>query len=106
MSTEPRKVTLPARNMDDSGLFTQEVGAWALSDKQLCGLVDRLRVMGYRRTLEVEFRFMTIGDGTGERGFTRFLPKFREKEATVITDTPDHDRIIHSSIQFITIEVE
>ena len=59
---------------------------WTLIDKQLCGLVDRLRAAGYRHTLEAELRLTGIRDDPGKYYFTEFLPEFREKGLVTITD--------------------
>ena len=66
-------------------------------DKQLCGLVDRLRAVGYRHTLEVELRLMAIVDDSGECEFANFLPNFREKGNVTIVDTVYGYRILHFS---------
>ena len=83
-STELRKVIFAATHMD-GWAFAQETEAWTLVDKQLCGLVDRLRAMGYRHTLEVELR---LGRSPGKDGFTKFLPEFKEKGVVIITLCP------------------
>ena len=83
--------------MDHREGFTQQVGDWALVDKQLCGLVDRLRVAGYRHTLEVELRLFHAMDDPGTYPFAIFLPKFREKGVVTITDTVHGARLLHSS---------
>lgn len=70
---------------------------WALVDKQLCGLVDRLRAMGYRRTLEVELQFVEIGGDPWEYDFTMIFSEFREKGVVIIVDTNDGDRVLYSS---------
>ena len=66
-------------------------------DKELCGLVVRLRGMGYCHTLEVELRLGKLGrrgdyrgDDPGECDFTEFLPRFREKGIVTVIDRPDH----------------
>ena len=51
--------------MHDWKVFAERMKVWALVDKRLCGLVDRLCAMGYRHTLEVELRLMGIGDDPG-----------------------------------------
>ena len=71
---------------------------WAFIDEQLCGLVNRLRAMGYRRTLEVELRLMKVEDGAGGYDFTLFLPKFREKGVVTIVDVARGNQVLHSSI--------
>ena len=71
--------------------------AWALIDRDLCGLVDRLHRVGYRHTLEVELRLMKIGSEPGEYDFTKVLPDFREKGAVTIIDGAGGDQLLHSS---------
>ena len=65
-------------------------------DDQLCELVDRLRRMGHRHTLEAKLRFKISGDDVSGIDFTVFLPRFREKGVVVIVDDAC-DRILHSS---------
>ena len=65
-------------------------------DEQLCELVDRLRAMGYRRTLEVELRIREIGSDPGSYGFATLLPRFREKGVVMVVDAAHGDRL-HSS---------
>ena len=69
----------------------------SIIEKQLCGLVDRLRATGYRRTLKVELRVMGVGGDQGEYDFTEFLHRFREKGDVVIIDAAHGDRILHCS---------
>jgi len=92
-SIEFRKVTFSVCYMSDWGQYLEE---WALIDRQLCELVDRLRATGYRHVLEVELRLTETGD-PGENDFTEFLPKFREKGVVIVVDAVHGDRILHSS---------
>ena len=66
-------------------------------DRQLCELVDRLRVMGHRHTLEVEFRMMADGDGHGDCEFSKLLSEFRERGVVTIIDEGNGDRLLYSS---------
>ena len=68
--------------------------AWGLIDKQLCGLVDQLREMGSRHTLEVELRLAEIEGGPGEYDFTKFFPEFEEKGAVTVVNS---GQILYSS---------
>ena len=80
-------------------IFSAEcVGGWdvhtglkerALVDKQLCELVDRLRVAGYHHILEVELRLTRAGDDPGKYDFTKFLTEFREKGVVTAVGQPD-----------------
>jgi len=70
---------------------------WALVDKEMCGLVDRLRARGYRHTLLAELQLMTVGDDPGKYDFTMFLPGFRKKGDVTIVDIGHGDRILHAS---------
>jgi len=72
-------------------------GRWNWVDEQLCGLVDRLGVMGYHRTLEAELRFDKIAGGLGEHGFTNVLPEFKEKGVVTFIDTSRGDQVVYSS---------
>ena len=96
-STELRKISFQTRYMDDRSIFSRKVEAWASIDKQLCGLVERLRLMGYHHTLEAELRLETAEDYPGEHTFTRFLPGFREKGTVTIKDAAHRDRVLYSS---------
>lgn len=96
-STELRKVTFLVRQARDWGVFTRLTREWVLIDEQLCGLVDRLCVTGYRHTLEVELRFTDIWGDFGEYDFTKVLPEFREKGVVTIIDTAQNDRVLHRS---------
>ena len=53
--------------------------ALPLIDEELCALVDRLRVAGYRHTLEVELRLAKAESDPGEYNYAKFFPGFREK---------------------------
>ena len=71
---------------------------WAFIDEQLCALVNRLRAMEYRRTLEVQLRLMRVGgDPAKTYDFTRFLPEFREKGVVTVIDVVRGDQVLHSS---------
>jgi len=47
-------------------------------DNLMCGLVDKLRTLGHKHTLELEFRFESAKLDP-DLDFRRFLPMFREK---------------------------
>ena len=49
-------------------------------DDQLSELVDRLRAMGYRYTLEAELRFLRVVDNPELLDYTTFLPKFMVRD--------------------------
>ena len=70
---------------------------WVFIDKRLCGLVDRLRAMGYHHTLEAEVRLTEMGDDSGEYDFTTFLPEFRQKGIVTIVRTFHGARLLYSS---------
>lgn len=70
---------------------------WASVDKQLCRVVDQLRMMGYCHTLKVEIRLTKISEVPGELDFTMFLPEFREKGVVTVIDVAHSDRVLHSS---------
>jgi len=59
---------------------------WGGSDKMICGLVGRLRMSGYKDTLEVEFRaeFVDLGEKVNHE---EFLPKFKERGRVRIVET-------------------
>ena len=103
-STKLRKVSFPAWYSEAAKILAEQNGGWALIDKQLCGLVDRLRAAGHRHTLEAELRLMGVGDDPGsydpgEHDFAQFLPKLREKGVVTVIDTDHGDRLLHSSIR-------
>lgn len=98
-SIELRKVIFPVRYINDWEIFAQQTEAGVLVDEQLCGLVDRLRAMGYRHTLEAELRLIEIGDDPEMYDFTIFLPGFREKGVVTIIDVAHGERLLHSSVR-------
>ena len=51
---------------------------WSLPGDIICGLADKLRMLGSRNILGVELRAKFAGFGTKEQQ-NRFLPKFKEK---------------------------
>ena len=51
---------------------------WKAFDDTICGLVDRLRVPGYKHTLEVEFLAYYV-ELDEEMDHVMFPPKFKEK---------------------------
>lgn len=53
-------------------------------DKRLCGLVNWLRMAGYRHTLKAELRFLALRRNHEGCKFSEFLPKFREKGVVTI----------------------
>ena len=76
-STNLRKLVLTL----SSTTIRREVlydSSWEPFDGMICGLVDRLQALGYKHTLEVEFRANCVELG-GEMRQENFLPKFREK---------------------------
>ena len=75
------------------------LGEWTLIDRQLCELVDRLRVAGYCYTLEVELRITKAGDDPAKYDFSKFLSKFREKGVVTVVDAFQGRRILHSSVR-------
>ena len=85
-----------AWRLHDRKGFTEQKWLWGPIDEQLCGLVDRLNVMGYHHTLEAEVRLTAIDGDYEEYDFTKFLPKFREKGVVTVIDAA-RDRIFHSS---------
>ena len=96
-SIELRKILFVAERMNDREPFAPGMERWTLIDEQLCRLVDRLRVTGYRRTLEVELRLTDAGEFPITGGFTKLLPAFREKGVVTITDAAYEGRMLHSS---------
>lgn len=95
-STEIRKIIFPLRYLSLWSTPAERTEARTLIDGQLCGLVDRLRAMGYRHTLEAELRLTANGDDPGKDGFTSFLPRFKEKGIVTITDAVNGN-LLHSS---------
>ena len=96
-STELREVVIRAGSLGDWWTPSRiELGASA--DEQLCELVDRLRRMGHRHTLETELRmrFECREVDTSGIDFTAFLPRFREKGIVTIVDNACN-RILYSS---------
>ena len=93
-STELRKIIFVVWHMYDWGILISEAG---LIDRDLCGLVDRLRAAGYRRTLEVELRLTVMGDGPEEYDFAICFPGFEEKGAVTVVDVFRGNRVLHSS---------
>ena len=78
-STELRKIIVLTRDICNWRIFLRWTESWASVDKRFCELVDRLRAMGHRHTLEVELRFTHTEGNLSEVCFTKFLPGFREK---------------------------
>lgn len=92
LASSEQQITLYTR-----ATFARQMEGWTqLIDKQLHVLIDRLRVTGYRPTLEVELRLLGIGDELRDYGFTKFLPEFEEKGVLTIIDAADGGRL-HSS---------
>ena len=61
---------------------------WQPLDDVMCELVDKLCVLGYEHTLELEFHFDPSTDHEG------FLPKFREKGRVKILDAPSGEVVV------------
>lgn len=57
-------------------------------DERLCGLVDRLRAMGYRHTLEVELRLVEIRGDPEEYDLTTLFPALRDKGSSPSSTLP------------------
>ena len=83
-------------------VFHWETRPWI--DRQLCELVDRLRVTGYRHSLEVELRRTAVGDDQGEWDPTKLLPEFRERGVVTVVDAANGDRLLYSSACIIEVE--
>ena len=96
-STDFRKIIFQGRHLDNRKTFAWLMGAWASIDKELCGLVGRLRAIGYQHTLEVELRLMKVGSDPEDYDFTEVFPDFRQKGVVTIIDVADGDRVLHSS---------
>ena len=97
-STALRKIIFSATNINHWWVVARRAEDWALLDNQLCGLVNRLRVMGYRHALEAELQFIHVEGNPEACDFTKFLPEFREKGVVTIIDTAHGGRVLHSSI--------
>ena len=95
-STELRKIIIQTKQMYDCRGFLPRMERWASVDKHLCEVVDRLRAMGYRHTLEVQLRFTHVEDPS-KNGSTKVLPGFREKGVVAIIDDACGDLIYRSS---------
>ena len=85
-STELRKIVLSSTNPCVSTLVGCLTEDWVLVDNQLCELLFRLRAMGYRHTLEVELQFLKVRGNPEKRGFTKLLPRFREKGIVTVVN--------------------
>ena len=94
-STELRKIIILTRELCDCRVLLQRM-EWVSVDKQLCNVVDRLRAMGHRHTLEVELRFVLIKADSSENDFSKALPGFRERGAVTIIDHVYGD-LVHRS---------
>lgn len=81
--------------MDDWGILTSRAG---LIDKELCRLVDRLRAAGYRRTLEVELRLLSVVCNPARYEFSKVFPGFEEKGVVSIIYTFNGNQVLRSSI--------
>ena len=86
-STELRKIILSMVHWGEPETFPRKTEEWALTDKLLCELVDRLCAVGYCHTLEVELQpRRKVWNEPGEYGdFTEVLPRFREKGVVTVT---------------------
>ena len=93
-STVLRKVVILATQAYDPGFFVQRM---ALTDGQLCRVVDRLRAMGYRHTLEVELRFAKVECLPGKDDFTKVFPRFKEKGVVMVINHTCGDLVYRSS---------
>jgi len=94
-STELRKIIILAQQGYDRRDFSLPIGRRGSVDKRLCGVVDRLRAMGYCHTLEVELRFTWVEGDLDD--FTTVLSEFREKGVVTIVDDVRGDLIYRSS---------
>ena len=53
----------------------------------MCGLVDKLRALGYEHTLELEFGFHSLLFPHALASSREYFPKFREKGRVIVWDT-------------------
>lgn len=99
-STGLRKIAFRVKHAPSWELYPGEWSRWSWVDKQLCGLAERLRTMGYGHTLEAELRIENIAGylGLEHANFTNILPEFKEKGVLTVVDTDGGDRVIHSSV--------
>ena len=60
---------------------------WPPFDDMICGLVDRLQVLGHKGTLEVVFQAVFVDLENKKVNHERILPKFKEKGRVRIVET-------------------
>lgn len=96
-SIELRKIVLRVMYALNEWTSQRSMQGLDLVDKELCQLVDRLRAVGYRRTLEVELRFARIAIDPGKDGCVKFLPRFEEKGVVTIAGNVRGGQVFYSS---------
>ena len=97
-STQLRKIVLRVLYPLNRYISQREIQGLAVVDTNLCDMVDRLRVAGYRHTLEVELRFTKVGIDPVRDRCVKLLPEFEEKGVVIITaEGDDGDRVYYSS---------
>lgn len=97
-STELRKIIFRVKYVFDWDTFLLQTDVWASIGKQSYRLVDRLGVMGYCHTLEVELWFEEIVDEPGMYDFGNFWTWFKREGVVTILDGAQHgSRVFYSS---------
>ena len=96
-STKLRKIIFPAGHILNAMIRTQQLERWAVTDGQLCELVDQLCSRGYCYTLEVELQLEHMAGKLGKYNFANFLPKFGERGIVTIIHTDDNFLVYSSA---------
>jgi hypothetical protein len=78
-STNLRKIVFTPTHERLRGGFLSENPCWPHFDDIVCELVDKLCLLGYKSTLEVELWTRKPIEFSGGQDMREFLPKFREK---------------------------
>ena len=78
-STNLQRIVFSAQGLAERQSGSDVARSCNVIDNCLCRLVDKLRVLGYEYTLEVEFQGGRPAEWGAGSGLRKILPKFEEK---------------------------
>jgi len=86
-STNLRRIVFSGQGLAERLAGSDVARSYNVVDNCLCQLVDRLKELGYKRTLEVEFQAWRPAEWEAGSDLRKPLPKFEEKGRVRVVQT-------------------